>query len=52
MDLRLNKSAKATFKRGKLKMTDHVRLDEEVMIKDLEEENRSKYLGADGSRGI
>ena len=51
MEFRLSKSAKATFKRGKLKMTDHVRLDEEVMIKDLEEENVYKYLGADGSRG-
>ena len=32
----LNKRTKATFKRGKLEKSDHVRLDEETIIKDLE----------------
>ena len=37
----LSKCAKATFKRGKLEKSDHVRLDEETMIKDLEQESLS-----------
>ena len=35
MDFGLSKCAKATFKRGKLEKSDHVRLDEETMIKGL-----------------
>ena len=34
----LSKCAKANFKRGKLEKFDHVRLDEETMIKDLKQE--------------
>ena len=34
----LSKYAKANFKRGKLEKFDHVRLDEERMIKDLKQE--------------
>ena len=48
----LSKCAKATFKRGKLEKFDHVRLDEETMIKDLEQEKVYKYLGIDESSGI
>ena len=40
----LSKCAKATFKRGKLEKYDHVRLDDETMIKDLEQEKVYKYL--------
>ena len=37
---------------GKLEKSDHVRLDEEIMIKGLEQENFYKYLGVDESSGI
>ena len=30
--------SRVTFKRGKLEKSDHVRLDEKIMIKDLEQE--------------
>ena len=52
MEFGLSKCAKATFKRGKLEESDHVRLDEETMIKDLEQEEVYKYLGVDESSGI
>ena len=48
----LSKCAKATFKRGKLENSDHVRLEEETKIKDLEQEKVYKYLGVDESSGI
>ena len=51
----MSKSAKTTFKRGKLgklEKFDHVRLDEETMIKDLEQEKVYKYLGIAESRRI
>ena len=35
MEFGLSKGTRATFKRGKLEKSDHVRLDEETMIKDL-----------------
>ena len=38
MKFGLSKCAKATFKRGKLETSDHVCVDEETMIKDLEQE--------------
>ena len=38
MEFWLSKCAKATLKRDKLEKFDHVRLDEETMIKDLEQE--------------
>ena len=40
------------LKRGKLEKSDHVQLDEETMIKDLEQEKVYKYLGVDKSSGI
>ena len=52
MEFGLSNCAKATFKRGKLEKSDHVRLDEETMIKDLEQEKVYKYLGIDESGGI
>ena len=52
MEFGLSKCAKATFKKGKLETSDHVRLDEETMIKDLEQEKVYKYLGIDESSGI
>ena len=52
MDFGLSKCARATLKRGKLEKSDHVRLDEKTMIKDLEQEKVCKYLGVDESSGI
>ena len=52
MEFGLSKCAKATFKRGKLEESDHVRLDEETMIKDLEQEEVYKCLDVDESSGI
>ena len=52
MEFGLSKCAKATFKRGKLQKSDYVQLDEETMIKDLEQEKVYKYLGIDNSSGI
>ena len=43
-DFGLSKCVKATFKIGKLEKSDHVQLDEETMIKDLEQEKVYKYL--------
>ena len=36
----------------KLQKSDYVQLDEETMIKDLEQEKVYKYLGIDKSSGI
>ena len=52
MEFGLSKCAKATIKRGKLEKYDHVQLDEEIIIKDLEQEKVCKYLGVDESSGI
>ena len=52
MEFGLSKCVKATFKKGKLEKSDHVRLDEETVIKDLEQEKVYKYLGVDESSGI
>ena len=38
MEFWLSKFAKATLKGGKLEQFDHVRLDEETMVKDLEQD--------------
>ena len=52
MEFGLSKCAKATFKRGKLENSNHVWLDEETMIKDLEQEKVYKNLSVDESNGI
>ena len=52
MDFGLSKYAEVTFKRGKLQKSDHVWLNEETIIKDLEQEKVYKYLGVDDSSGI
>ena len=52
MKFGLSKCATAIFKRGKLEKSDHVRLDEETMIKDLMQEKVYKYLSVDESSGI
>ena len=52
MEFRSSKCTKATFKRVKLETSDHVCLDEETMIKDLEQEKVYKHLGVDESSAI
>ena len=52
MELGLSKCTKPTFKRDKLENSDHAWLDEETMIKDLEQEKVYKYLVVDESSGI
>ena len=52
MEFGLSKCAKATIKRGQLESSDNVRLDEETMIKDLDQEKVYKCLGLDESSGI
>ena len=52
IEFELSKCAKPAFKRGKLQKSDHVRLDGETMIKDLEQQKVYKYLGVDESIGI
>ena len=45
MELGLEKSAKATFKRGKLTETSDLQLDSDTCIKELDQEGVYKYLG-------
>ena len=52
MESALRKYAQATFKRGKSEKSDHVQLEDEAIIKDLEQEKFNKYLGFDESIGI
>ena len=52
MEFGLSKCAKTTFKRGKTEKSNHARLDEETMIKNLGQEKVYKYLGIDESSGI
>ena len=52
MECGLSKCDKATFSRSKLKNSDNVRLEEETIIKDLEQEKVFKYLGVDESSEI
>ena len=52
MESALSKYAQATFKRGKSEKSDHVQLEDEAIIKDLEQEKFNKYLGFDESIGI
>ena len=52
MEFGLSEYAKTTFKRSKLEKSDHVRLDEETIIKDLEQEKIYNYLGVDESSSI
>ena len=52
MEFGLSKCAKTIFKKGKLEKSHHVRLDEETMIKDLEQEKVYKYFAVDESSRI
>ena len=52
MEVWLIKYVSATFRRGKLEKSNHVQLDEETIIKDLEQEKVYQYLGVGESSGI
>ena len=52
MTFRLDKCAKATFIRGKLKSTSSIVLDIDTKIKELNQEETCKYLGIEEGDGI
>ena len=52
LEFGLSKCAKTTFKTSKLEKSDHIRLHEETMMKDLEQEKVYEYLGVDESSEI
>ena len=52
LEFDLDKCAKATCKRGKLESTDNVVLDDESVIRELEQEETYKYLGVNEGDGI
>lgn len=52
MEFGLDKCAKASFKRGKLVNTDNIILDDDSVIKELDQEGTYKYLGINEGDGI
>ena len=52
MEFGLDKCAKATFKRSKLRKTENIELDVGTTIQDLEQEGTYKYLGVNEGDGI
>ena len=52
MTFGLDKCAKATFIRGKLKYTSSIVLDTDTKVMELDQEERCKYLGIEESDGI
>ena len=52
MEFGLDKCAKATFKRGKMVKSTNVVLNDNTVIKELDQENTYKYLGVNESNGI
>ena len=52
MKFGLDKWATADFKRGKLAKTTSFVLDEEITIKELQQEDSYKYLGINEAEGI
>ena len=52
MEFGLDKCAKATFKGGKLVSTDNIFLDDDTVIKELNQEGSYKYLGINEGDGI
>ena len=52
MTFDLDKCAKATFIRGKLKSTGSIVLDIDTKIKELDQEETYKYLGMEEGDGI
>ena len=52
MEFGLEKCAKATFQKGKVKTTNSVVLDVDTVIRELEQEQTYKYLGINEGSGI
>ena len=52
MDFGLDKCAKATFIKGKLISSNNIKLNEDITIKDLNQEGFYKYLGVKEKNGI
>ena len=52
MEFGLDKCAKATFRKGKLRKKDNIILNDVTVIKDLEQEEVYKYLGVNEGDGI
>ena len=52
MEFGLDKCAKASFKRGKLSTTDNIFLDDDTIIKELDQESTYKYLDVNEGDGI
>jgi len=52
MDFGLDKCAKATFIKGKLISSNNIKLDKDVTIKDLDQDDFYKYLGVKEKNGI
>ena len=52
MQFRLENCAKASFKRGKLVKTNNIIIENQTIIKELEQEKSYKYLGVDEGDGI
>ena len=52
MEFGLDKCAKVTFKRGKLKNTENIKLCLDTVIKDLEHDTTYKYLSINEGDGI
>ena len=48
----LNKSAKVAFKRGKLTKRNEVTLNNDTVVKNLEQKQTCKYLGINEGQGI
>ena len=52
MEFGLDKCAKESFVRGKLKVTSSIKLDHKTLIKELDPEETYKYLGISEGDGI
>ena len=52
MEFGLVKCKKATFKKGKLTITENIQIDMDTAIQDLEQEGTYKYLEVNEGNGI
>ena len=52
MEFGLDKCAKASFNRGKLVKTENLVIDEDTIIKELDQESTYKYLGVNEGDGV
>ena len=52
MEFGLDKCSKATFIRGRLKLTSEIKLNKDTSIMEIDQEDTYKYLGIDKGDGI